>query len=94
MIEDYEQVYIPVWVLVNIVVQIHEYICTSESKFCTWYGILLATNAIFEVQGWYSHENVCELQAWQQSFVFSGVLLCVSPVGHTKGCYIDQYDMW
>ena len=48
----------------------------------------------FEVQGWYGHENVCELQAWQQSFVFSGVLLCVSPVGHTKGCYIDQYDMW
>ena len=58
------------------------------------YGILLATNVIFEVQGWYGHENVCELQAWQQSFVFSGVLLCVSPVGHTKGCYIDQYDMW
>ena len=27
------------------------------------------------------NENVCELQAWRQSFLFSGILLCVSPVG-------------
>ena len=40
-----------------------------------------------------SQERVCVLQAWQQSFGFSGVLQCASPEGKQEGYCIDQDGM-
>ena len=61
--------------------------CRTVSLFksslnCTWYGILLATNAIFEVQGWYGHENVCELHTYSKLLLMIKFNCWLITVGH------------